>query len=264
MWIKGSGLRRSLARTNDGLRVTGGSIIGRIVLGPALALALLLAAACSDSDDEATDGGSATPAQPTATGGEQTPSGTVTACDINLIASLPAADLTWEQLLPDEVPAPAGWSVEKGEGEGPFLDVSVGSAHLGTIELLQFPLEEGFDSADGVASLRAWAEEYYDGVEADRTGSYGESYTFEGVEPTPVTFGAMCAVLYGFEGTQDGEVLDRVAGYATFSGGRLFLAVASYDAGNASEGIGWLDPEKLAEYEQSFDDLMRALEMPPE
>jgi len=55
-----------------------------------------------------------------------------------------------------------------------------------------------------------------------------------------------------------------VAGYATFSSGRLFLAVGSYDAGNALAGIGWLDPEKLVEYEQSFDDLMRALEMPPE
>jgi hypothetical protein len=144
--------------------------------------------------------------------------------------------------------------------------VSDGEQAVGAVELLAFPLssltEPTFDPQRGLAALQGWAEAMYNSVREDRELSFGESYVFERDEPEPTDAGQLCAVRYAFRGTINSEVQDRVIGYATYDSQNLYLFVASFDAANAAEGIGFLDPESLERYASSLGDLVVLLSLP--
>ncbi len=226
----------------------------------AFAVSLLMAACGGDGGENAT---------PTA--GPPTLSPTVAAsatpaadCAANLAAAPRSGDVTWEEILPDAIPAPEGWEVRKGEGEGPFLTVLDGDVAVGLVELLQFPLGADFDPEAGAAAFAVFTEEYYDSIEADRKAYYGESYVLEGGEPVAAPFGKFCGIGYGFTGTQDGEVLDEVAAFATYDRSTMYLVVASYDVGLVSEGLAFKTVEALRQYEPSLGELVAALRVPAE
>jgi hypothetical protein len=184
----------------------------------------------------------------------------------NLEAAPPEAGLVWRDILPAEIPAPDGWSVQPAEGEGPFLTVSSGAQTLGTVELLAFPLtsltEPAFNPQRGLAALQDWALDYYRSIQEDRELTFGEEYVLEREEPEPTDAGEFCAVRYSLTGTLNDEVQDRVVGYATYDSINLYLFVASFDAGNIAEGMGFLDPESLEEYAPSLGELVAALALP--
>lgn len=232
--------------------------LGMILIG-------LLFWACGDDEEEP---GTTTETPSTATRtATRSPAGTASpsggACEANLEVAPIGDGLTWEEILPPTVPAPPGWEVQAGEGEAPFLEVSREGEFAGFVELLQLLLPDGFDPEDGIGSLAAFAEELYEGVEADRQAANGESYELEGEEPEEVPFGEFCGIRYGFTGTQDAAVLDRLVGFATFDRGSLFLVVASYDAGIAEEQ-GFRDAPDVDEYAPFLEDLVERLRMPPE
>jgi hypothetical protein len=170
--------------------------------------------------------------------------------------------------LPDEVPAPEGWSVQPAEGEGPFLTVSDGEQAVGSLELFQTPLgtltEPPFDPQRGLVALQEWALDFYRSVREDRELTFGEEYVFEQEEPEPADAGGFCAVRYSFTGTLNDEVSDRVVGYATYDRENLYLFVASYDAANAAEAIGFAGRDKLEEYVPALGELVEALRLPAE
>jgi hypothetical protein len=157
--------------------------------------------------------------------------------------------------------------VQPAEGEGPLLSVSDGARVVGTVELLQFPLDTitqpPFDPQRGLGALQAWAEAHYDSVREDRELTFGEEYVFEQDEPEPADAGDFCAVRYRFRGTlNDVVVQDLTIGYATYDAENLYLIVAAYDSANAGEGIGFLDPASLEEYDSSLAALIEALTLP--
>lgn len=218
------------------------------------ALCLLALAACG-GDDEVDGTTTATPTgQATAT---QTPA--AGACGANLEIDLPEG-LTWADILPPTIPAPDGWEVAP-DPNIPYLEVRANGEAVGYVELLTFPLPEGFRPEEGIAAVEAWAEELYAGVEADREASYGEGYSFERHDIAPVSAGDVCLARYGFSVMDAaGTEVERFIAYATFDSDTLVLITATHDPGLAGE-LSFIDVESLIEYEPSFGRLIPQLQL---
>lgn len=214
-----------------------------------IALALVALAACGG--DDSGDGDDATPTPGTTPGPEN--------CGPNMETAV--GETSWLELFPGQVYEEDAWRVLRGQADSPFLSVSLDREVVGSIELLQFPLESSFDPEAGIEALEEWTSEYYAGVEEDRTGAY-ESYVLESRAPEAANVGTFCGIAYGYTGTDGGEVVDRLAGYATFDRGNLYLMVAQYDAGQAGE-LGFQDPETLQEFEPVFANMAPQLSLPP-
>jgi hypothetical protein len=214
----------------------------------AAALIALALAACGGDDDGETPSPTATvPTSPEN-------------CAPNQAVSL--EELAWLEIFPHQVVEKDEWRILRAQGEGPFISASRDMEIVGSIELLQFPLEADFLPADGIAALEAWASDYYAGVESDRAASYGQTYAFTSETPTAVNVGTFCAISYGYTGTNAGEDVDRLRGYATFDRGNLYLIVGQYDAGLAGEQ-GFVDAEAMADFEPYFADFIQTLVVPP-
>lgn len=217
-----------------------------------LAVAVMLAlvvAACGDDDD-----GNADPSP--------TPDTTVSPenCAPNLGASLDGLD--WFDVFPGQVYEEDVWRVLRGQGESPYVGVSRDMDIVGAIELEQSELGGDFLPADGIAALEAWASDYYGEAESDRTATYGEGYVFETSTPEAVNVGRFCAITFGFTGENDGTEVDRLAGFATFDPGNLYLFTAKYDASVAPD-VGFGDVQSLADFEPVFGHFVPGLSLPP-
>ncbi|HUF54463.1 MAG TPA: hypothetical protein VMR52_11915 [Dehalococcoidia bacterium] len=223
------------------------------------ALAVALFAACGDDDDDDDDAGETTspdasetaPAEPT------TPAPATGECEPNTAQPAAGGDLTWDAVLPATIPAPEGWVVADAEGDAPLLAVSNPVGIVGTVELLQFDLP--FEPSGGFEAMADWADGLYGGVQIDRDAP-GLNISLD--EPAPVSFGEFCGISYGYTITnEDGAVIERYEGRATFDAAKLYLVVALYDQAIAAEQ-GFQSAEALAEYEPFLTPLVESLEVP--
>jgi hypothetical protein len=231
-----------------------------LLIATTLLLAAVFAACGDDDDDGATDG---TPT-PTASAAFSLLTTTPTPrpfddCSVNMAEPATTTDaLTWEAVLPADIPAPSGYAITEAEGEGPFLNVSQDGTVVGSLELLQFEIP--FDAADGYAALEAWAEHFYAGVQTDRE-AVGLNFDID--ELTPVFFGDYCGIGYAYTVTDAaGTLTERFNGRGTFDGTKLYLITAFYDVTSASEGIGFTSPDALEGFEEGLDPLVESLNVP--
>lgn len=221
-------------------------------LGIAAAIVTLLAfAACGDSGEPGSS--------PT---GSATPTPAVARCTDNTSVAL--GELSWLEVVPAEIPAPDGWTVRDDPGGGPFLLVFAGDEAVGSLELLQFPLEPDFDATAGFAALETLLQDYYGSIESDREATYADNYTFEPEPIQQASVGALCGAAYGFSGIDaSGQEVERLRGYATYDPDSLYLFTALYDAAIANE-MGFVDAASLREFESYFGQLIAGLRLPAE
>ncbi|HEY5638521.1 MAG TPA: hypothetical protein VIW01_00540 [Dehalococcoidia bacterium] len=226
-----------------------------------LAAAILFAACGDDDDGGATDAPTGTAPGVTATEAPTGSPGQSGECAGNVAELAAAGPITWDVILPADVPAPEGWSVGDAEGDAPFLEVGKDGEAVGSLELLQF--EVPFDAAGGYDELDAWVNaEFYPGVVADRAAV---GLTAELDATTPVAFGGFCGIAYSFSVTDsNGALTERFSARATFDSENLYLVTATYDAAVAGEGIGFQTAEVLIEYEPGLTRLVEALDLPVE
>lgn len=170
--------------------------------------------------------------------------------------------IEWSQIFPGQVYEEQPWRVLRGQGEGPFVGVSLNMEVVGAIELRQSELEGDFSPAEGIAALEAWAADLYAQVESERSETYGDDYVFERGTPAPVNIGTLCAISFGYTGTDGDTQVDRLAGFATFDLGHLYLFVAEYDAARAPDA-GFADAQTLADFEPVFGRFVPQLTLPP-
>ncbi len=224
--------------------------------------AAILFAACGDDDDGgATGAPTGTAPGATATEAPTGSPGQSAECADNVAGPAAAGPITWNAILPADVPGLEGWSVADAEGDAPFLEVSEDGEAAGSLELLQF--EVPFDAAGGYDELDAWANaEFYPGVVADRAAV---GLTAELDATSPVGFGSFCGIAYSFSVfDSNGALTERFSARATFDSENLFLVTATYDAAVAEEGIGFRTAEALVEYEPGLTQLVEALVFPAE
>lgn len=218
-----------------------------ILLPIAIAAALALAiAGCGGGDDS---------------GATPTPSGTADdECSTNLDYSL--GEVKWLGLFPAEILEKDEWRVLRGESDSPYVSVSRNREVVGAITLTQTELESTFLPAEGIDALDAWVDETYADVESDLLAKYGDGFELTTSAPEATRLGTLCAVTYGYVGTNNGEETDRVAGYASFDRGSLYLITAEYEVGLEGEA-GFQDAATLADFQPLFDDFIASLSMPP-
>jgi hypothetical protein len=231
-------------------------------LTPILTLAALAACGDDDDDDAASPSASQTVAAtrsggPTPTPGEPT-SQTVDCTPNAEIAT--EDDLTWDDLAPDDLPAPEGYEVQDAEGDAPLLEVLKDGETVGSAELLQFRLPDNLDPDLGFNGLENWANEFYDSVGTERELA---GLTLEPETPLPSSFGEYCGASYGYTVTnEDGEVVERYIGVATYDPERIYLTTAIFDELNPE--TSWASVEDLEAYAPSLRELAGALSFPPD
>lgn len=227
-------------------------------------LAGLSVASCGDDDD---DSGEPTPTpsaeQPTATPAVTEPGDP---CEANLQGPAATGDLTWDAIVPAEIPAPEGWTVSDAEGDAPLLAVNDGTSVVGTLELLQF--EVPFDPGGGYPNLEEWANEFYESTQTDRVAGIGSGQgganpglTIAFDQQAPAPFGEFCGMAYGYTvSDESGAVIERYDGRVTFDSAKIYLIVGLYDA--SAPETGFQSAEALAAYEPSLTPLAAALNVP--
>lgn len=227
-----------------------------------LTVAAAVFAACGDDDD------STGPTPTPSSGATQGPTASASAAPTDspadcavLDSPLGGGDLTWDQLLPAEMPDLGDYTVEDAEGDAPLISVLQGGDAVGTVELLQFPVTGNVDvTRPTIEALQDWAERFYDDVAPEREAAGG---TLTGDEPAEASIGEACGISYGYTVTDDSEtVIERYAGYVTHDGDRMLLFVALYDAA-ISEEQGFRTAEALEGFEPELAKLMEALTFPP-
>jgi hypothetical protein len=109
------------------------------------------------------------------------------------------------------------------EGEAPMLCLVDDGTTLGAIELLSYD--------DEIDDFAAWGADFYASVETDRRTAC-PTYALDGDTPVPAPFGDRNGVRYGFTGTVDGTVVERVVGVVANDDGTVHLLVANALAGN--------------------------------
>lgn len=157
-----------------------------------LLLPVIALAACGGDDDDT----SAAPPETTTT--------TVHDMDESPIVT---ASVDWTARTVDVQNADA-FTIEFCEGDAPMLCVNDVDVPLGIIERASFP--DGVEDGD----LDAWAQDFYDSIADDRVVGCDPDYVLEGDDPEPATFAGAEGVRYGFTGTVDGKVVERVIGVA--------------------------------------------------
>ncbi len=184
------------------------------------------------------------------------------------------------------VSAPPGWTVEPCEGQAPFLCVSMGDGYPGTVELLQYPIDERQDArgwmldaglepgvpldagdpeqARGARNvLHALRADHMGVVEEDRGITYPAGRAFVRLEPEEVQVGRLPGLFYGFAGVEeDGQVYERWLSYAAIDGQNLYILTAFYDPSDTPGSMP--SDEALATFEPYLRDIVAGLRLPPE
>lgn len=223
-----------------------------------LPVLLLVFAACGDDDGASppTDAPTATPT------GQATGDPGGGECAANTESPAASGDLTWAAILPDALPEMGSFTVADAEGDAPFVNVLKEGEAVGSLELLQFPLDGLLDPAEGFPGLEAWVQSYYESVRADREASAPGS-AFDERDTAPAPWGDFCGIAYGFTVTSPGgEVTELTTNHATFDEGNLYVIAAFYDA--AQPGFGFASPEALSEFQDALRALVESLTVPAE
>jgi len=230
-------------------------------LTPVVILAAL--AACGGDDDDAESPSASQTVAATRSGGPTPTPGAPTSQTVDCSPNAEVAtedELTWDDIAPDDFPAPEGYEVQDAEGDAPLLDVLKDGEAVGSVELLQFSLPDNLDAELGFNGLENWANEFYDSVGTERELA---GLTLEAETPAPVPFGEYCGAAYGYTVTnEDDEVVERYVGVATYDPERIYLTIALYDEVNPE--TSWESAEDLEAYAPSLRGLAEELNFPPD
>jgi hypothetical protein len=127
-----------------------------------------------------------------------------------------------------------GWTVAFCEGEGPFLCVSRDGRHVGSVELLAWPVEDYAAIASVLsagrgegAALEAAAADLLAVLIADRKIGVDPAYEVVGDEPATVPVAGKDGLRSGFRGVRDGRTLERVVQYRVIDADTLYLLSAT-------------------------------------
>jgi hypothetical protein len=127
-----------------------------------------------------------------------------------------------------------GWTIAFCEGEGPFLCVSRDGSHIGSVELLAWPVE-GYETVASMVSagrseqeaLEAAAADLLATLAADRTIGVDPGYEIVGDEPAVVPVAGKDGLRSGLRGILDGRTLERVVQYRVIDADTLYLLSAT-------------------------------------
>lgn len=164
-------------------------------------------------------------------------------------------------------PSP-GWTIAFCEGDGPFLCVSRGDEHVGSVELLRTPIDrhavisEALGRGDSeIEALRAAASDFVAALSADRRIGLGEAYQVRADPPTAVTVmgrqGVQLVVQSGFAD----KISERVVHYYVIQGDSLYLFAATGMTGGGRLGEFAID--ELLAFEPVFGELAAASRVSP-
>jgi hypothetical protein len=205
-----------------------------------------------------------------ATGGPVETPGPITADTDNIFAVILRGDS-----------APAGWTVQPCEGDGPFLCISQGQEHVGAAQLTLYPMETrtdfqeileatglprtGLDLAEPeqwaqvTSALEAFVEAYHDAIEADRQVEYGDKVRYERLENERVP-GSIPWLKYGFRGVnEDGSTFERWVSYVGYDGDLIYILVAPYRTHSIPT---FRSDEELVEFLPHLDTIVAGLRVP--
>ncbi|HSK17866.1 MAG TPA: hypothetical protein VK912_01900 [Longimicrobiales bacterium] len=136
-----------------------------------------------------------------------------------------------------------GWTFEFCEGEGPFLCVARGNAHVGSVELLRLPVDrhstitEVLDRGGSeVEALKAAAAEFVATLSADRRVGLGENYRLHAEPPAEATVMGTTGLRVVVEGGVADQVDERVVQYYVIHRDSLYLLTATGSAGGGPLG----------------------------
>lgn len=136
-----------------------------------------------------------------------------------------------------------GWTLEFCEGEGPFLCVERGDEHVGSVELLRFPVEShtaiaGVLGRGGseLEALKAAAAEFVAGLTADRRIGVGEEYQLQADSPAATTVMGKQGLHLVVEGGLGGEIHVRIVQYYVIQDDSVYLLAATGMAGGGQLG----------------------------
>jgi len=178
--------------------------------------------------------------------------------------------------------APAGWTVQPCEGEGPLLCIMEGEELAGRIELNISHLETLSEFQETLkkqgltpgsisyqdpeqqqkitAAMRVFVEGYHRVFEQDRAQRYKDEATYTRIETQEAQVGGIPGVRYGFLVTgKDGKVRERWISFAAFDGTLLYLLVPHYDA---ESFFTFRSNEDLQKFEPYLPKLMANLRLP--
>lgn len=178
--------------------------------------------------------------------------------------------------------APAGWTVQPCEGEGPLLCIMEGNELVGRIELNVTHLETRPDFQETLkkqgltptsidyknpehaqkiaAAMRVFVEDYHGVFEQDRAQRYKDEATYTRMETQDAQVGVMPGVRYGFTVTdKDQKVLERWISFAAFDGTLFYILVPHYDPDSF---FSFKSDEDLREFEPYLPKLMANLRLP--
>lgn len=200
---------------------------------------LVALAGCSDGDDT----GGAGPSASTST--------TVVAIEGLDFGSGSAVDLG------------GGWEVSPCESGPPLFCARLDGATQATIDLLSAPVASfpavaaALDGGAAVAdALEPYVREFHDSFESDRGAGCGAAYAVEPFGPDAVTVAGHPGVRYGFEGSQDGRVVERAVVFATVVDGTVhIIGTSAIDDGTCMD-----DGEHLEFTVTELDELQATIE----
>ena len=214
---------------------------------------LLLAACSTGAADDSSHEGADTTGAPTTTGLKAAPGG----IDFGAGSSV---DLG------------AGWRVEPCESGPPLFCVRLDGETQGTFELMSQPasgyseIRRVLDAGgDHQAALQAEAQAFLDIFAADRPAGCGPAYEVKPFGPRPTTLAATPGISYGFEGHQDGRLVERVRQFSTIVDGVVHsISLSAIDDGSCMDDgeLSELSVAQLADLETALVGVIAASRLP--
>lgn len=171
-----------------------------------------------------------------------------TSDQIRLAQIQPIESLQWGSIL-GRVEAPAGWSVQPCEGDGPFLCVDEAGQPVGSIEIAVYPLETlpavrqrlvesaHLEPAQAryLAVLNGWVQEHYQFFRENRQAEYGDRLTFQPDVPEVVQIGTLVGLRYGFSGVDNSQrVHEAQMGYVGLDQESMYVIHTAFDPASVS------------------------------
>lgn len=207
-----------------------------------------------------------------------------------MLLALIAAACSTSAALPPELPDPGGpqarpsvdwndpsqritfpveWSIQACEGDAPFLCVEKDGQQAGTVEAAAYPLASfsGLpqDTTDD-ATLRAFAQEFFDAIGADRAEGCGPDYRFDPIEPRPFGLGGTPGIVFGFSGTMpDGSPSELNLQYAAIVDDDIVsIVAAAYDDGGCPgrDDLPSFRSSDLYAFRSHLEDVLTATPLP--
>ena len=136
-----------------------------------------------------------------------------------------------------------GWEVSPCESGPPLFCVRRGGETQATVELVSAPTSSfpavaaALDAGAAVPqALEPYVREFHESFEDDRIAGCGDTYGVEPFGPDAVTVAGHPGVRYGFDGSQDGRLVERAVVFATVVAGTVhIIGTAAIDDGTCMD-----------------------------